>query len=147
MTDYYYYKSHGICVSCRKNDAEPHSIYCWDCREKSRARARKQYRKNKVNPYFRHYKNSQTRLRQERLKEEGLCTCCGQVKAMPGKTLCQRCLDRKKEKGGGISFQLRKYLGICLRCSQPVAKGYSLCERHLEIQRNILARVKKQLKG
>jgi len=133
MTDYEYYKSHHICVSCRKEDAEPDSIYCWECREKARERGRVKYEKEKNSIEYLNKKRISDKKRYEKRKSDGRCTSCGVLKAVPGKTRCQKCLNKRKR--GGVSFPLRKYLGICLHCDKPVVEGYSLCRNHLEIQR------------
>ena len=45
---YYWYKSHGICVKCKKNDASPNRIMCDECREKWNAIRREKIKDPKV---------------------------------------------------------------------------------------------------
>ena len=48
---YYWYKSHGICVKCKKNDASPNRIMCDECREKWNAITEKHFKDQKVWDY------------------------------------------------------------------------------------------------
>lgn len=94
MSNYSWYKSHNICPRCGCNDAVKGKVYCLDCLDKQ-AVATMQYRathntkeKNKKFCRERYYK----------LKEAGICVRCHQRKARQGKTSCQICFNKIREK-------------------------------------------------
>jgi len=91
---YEWYKSRGICPRCGCKDAVKGKVYCLDCLDKQ-AVATMQYRathdtteKNRVGCRERYYK----------AKADGLCVRCFKRVARPGKTSCQICFNRVREK-------------------------------------------------
>ena len=70
---YYWYKSHGICVKCKKNNASPNRIMCDECREKWNAIRREKSK----NPEYKNWKKQYNKEHKEKMLENGLCPMCG----------------------------------------------------------------------
>ena len=94
MSSYSWYKSHGICPRCGQADAVAGKVYCLNCLDKQ-AVATMHYREthdiSKNNKEF-------CRARYYRAKQEGLCVRCFKKKARQGKTSCQTCFNKIREK-------------------------------------------------
>lgn len=85
--NYNWYKSKGICPKCKKTWADPGHVYCRKCLDIKAAETMK---------FGGEYNARKCKERRERLKEQGLCTCCAK-KAVPGKVLCEKCARRNAE--------------------------------------------------
>lgn len=126
---YHYLKDNGLCVICGSTPAEKGKVMCMACRlghndyqrstgtsEAEKANHR-EYQKRKYIEY----------------KEMGICVICHKNKAVEGKTRCRLCQEKE------ISRRKLKYKpkykpeGICYYCSEPVAHGYKICQKHLEL--------------
>ena len=80
------------------------------------------------------------RRKQKRLEwaAEGLCTRCGKNKALPGRKLCEACVEKERVKGRRNyfsradkmqqSYKSRKAAGLCVKCGKPAVYGQTLCE-------------------
>ena len=136
---YHRLKDAGLCVECGKLPAVEGSTKCLDCRERSRERCRKSDAKRTKN----HERQAAIKRLREGYLAKGLCYQCGKRPHVVGKRYCQRCINRAKinshraymKKTRFFSYGMRKELGICLRCNEPVVEGYCFCEKHLEEQR------------
>lgn len=126
---------HGICANCGQQDAEPHKRLCFECAEKNRKRAEK-YRANlssERKEEIKEQKKIHQKQRRERLKEQGICACCGHRKAMPNKTMCVECAIKDRRAGAKwrnteIPRDLRKELGYCYLCGKPLNKHHHFCD-------------------
>ena len=88
---YYWLKEKGICVSCRREDAQPNRILCFECNEKKKKRSSEYYKKNISK------KKKSDKERYLRSKENGICTCCGMRKISRNSGIyCLECYVRKK---------------------------------------------------
>lgn len=119
---YEWYKKHGICVKCRKRDAEPHRVKCLECSEKQRIIDSKRVRD----------KEEQAKIQRDlrkRRKEQGICYRCTK-KATHGvhcyeHFLYARRKGREKKSKKGFSE-----LGLCRICGEPPVPGKKLCPIH-----------------
>ena len=142
MTNEFYewYKEHHVCVGCRKEQAAPGRIRCFDCLEKERARQAK-IRANRSDEeharILEKTREAQHRLIQER-RENGLCVKCGK-KVMQGKRLCLECSIRerranrkawKKRQAAKAYVKTDFSPGTCSLCNKPALPGKKLCEYH-----------------
>ena len=91
---YMWYKSHGICPRCGQENAAKGRVYCLNCLDKE-AVSTMIYRtthntkeKNKEYCSMR-YKNA---------IENGMCVRCFKRKARQGKTSCQLCFNKVRDK-------------------------------------------------
>lgn len=81
--------------------------------------------------YVTRYKNPTVNRRYN----EGKCTYCGVSEPMEGRPRCSKCQDMLKM----IRKEYRKdhrALGLCLSCTSPAVKGYTLCQFHRDKHRN-----------
>lgn len=85
--DYIFYKSIGLCPSCRRNKPQEGNAICDECLEK-----RKKYYEENIQA-----KKIKNKAKYERLKAAGLCTTCGKEPARPGNVRCEKCAQRYKE--------------------------------------------------
>lgn len=72
---YYWYKAHGICVSCGQADAAPGKVKCEECAAKVADRSMAAYYRKREER-----KEAMRRWQRERYakrRTEGLCTDCG----------------------------------------------------------------------
>ena len=87
---YYWYKAHGICPYCGVRDPEPGRVSCLQCKRHQKIlREKKDPGGAKRKAY-----NAERRAR---LKAAGICTDCGNARAVEGRIRCQRCEERMKE--------------------------------------------------
>lgn len=88
-------KSAGICITCRRRFAEPHSFYCSECLEKDRKRASKNYHRLMQDETYAKQQRETKRKRYYWLKENGYCTKCGKHEQYTD-TLCLSCWRKSK---------------------------------------------------
>ena len=145
MSDYQFFKSHGICTKCEKEKAAPGRVCCLNCldkqnirrlvrwdsmteeqKEQVRSRARQSY---KMNYYQR--------------KAMGLCVQCGKP-AQQGHVRCYECniKHRNSARRDRNRKANEKAPGTCCWCSSPVKPGFKLCEAHYNRQVEILNRAR-----
>lgn len=85
---YDFYKSHGICVICGQEYAEPNRVRCIDC-----------LLKQKKKPTEQAYKHTQwLKRRRDLLYAFGVCVQCGKRNAVKGRTSCNVCLAKSKQR-------------------------------------------------
>lgn len=128
-----YYKMYidrGICPRCRKNKILGDESNCVECRADhaermivARSRNRERY-----NSYTRDY----NKRRRAECKENGICTKCMTRKATEGYLSCAKCRIKSRE-SKRTQYYKEKQEGICRFCSNPVANGYRVCEKHRQI--------------
>lgn len=134
---YAWYKAHGICVTCGREDAMLGRVRCFDCLEKERKRQGR-YRERKG------YKASKKQANARRAaarKENGQCIACARP-AVPGKVRCQFCLSKDARNHKHAEW---KPPGECLYCKEPHAEGKKLCEKHLLIAQKSIANARKHI--
>lgn len=129
---YAWYKSHGICVECHSERAEPNKARCFECLEKGRLRVEKH---RKQNPELAVRAREAAKARYDRLKAAGICTVCGQKSAYKGHGTCYWCMLKKARLQRGYREGTQKHYrerGLCTWCGQEREKGYMLCSACLE---------------
>lgn len=94
MTDYDWYKSHGICPKCRREDAAKGRVYCLNCLDRE-SLSTMRYR---ASHDTRDSNKAKCRERYYRAKEMGLCVRCKHRRAREGKVTCQVCFNKIREK-------------------------------------------------
>ncbi len=131
---YYWLKSHGICVRCGQESAEPNKTQCWECAEKNKERRALRYAKmdyaakTEYNEKIRMNGNARFVDR----KARGLCVKCGKRAPAVGILSCNEC-RRKQQKSDAkrlakraavhpIPIDMRNSLGLCRQCGEPLAK-------------------------
>lgn len=145
MSDYRFYKSHGICPHCGKEKAAPGRVCCLNCLDKQSVRRMARWdsmteeQKEQVRSRVR--QSNKTNYYQR--KAMGLCVRCGKP-AEKGHVHCYEChikhnnrirRDRNRKSSA-------KAPGTCCWCSSPVKPGFKLCETHYSRQVKTLNRVR-----
>lgn len=122
-----------ICTYCGKEDAEPNSIYCFECKEKHNKKQREKYKtiKNRKNHY--------DKEKYYEFKEKGICTKCHHKKICnKSLTLCLECYIkaykyRNKKKQGTISRVERASYGLCYICgNKKEIEDKKICNKCLK---------------
>ena len=123
---YAWYKSHGICVKCKKEDAEPPYTMCLVCRgdEAERNRAYNMTHLKQQSEY--------NRARREKKKKEGICVICGREPASGGRTFCEEGRKKKNLEQRRQYQPVVKPYGECKYCTQQAVAGFAFCPEHLE---------------
>lgn len=132
---YYWYKEHGICVSCGQEEAAPGKVRCEECAAKVTTR--------RLAAYYRQGKAQQAadlqrhKVRYARRKALGRCTDCGKT-VSTGKRLCLDCSLRRHRYDKRFFDAYRRVKtdfsdGLCCKCNEPVVPGKKLCARHYAI--------------
>lgn len=129
-----FFKKHNICYRCGKNKLFGNEKTCPECLAKVAIANKKMRSKISAEKQTTYYK-----MRNDRLKEEGLCRSCGQNPRVEGKTYCMSCLVKKRENGRvkrmkymGTPRQERVYCGLCYMCGEPLDREGSFCKRCAE---------------
>ena len=130
---YHWYKEHGICVNCAKQNAAPGRIMCDECAELNREKQRQRKKNNPSNADARRAYNR--RHRKERL-EQGLCPDCGKP-LYNGLKSCYEChlkdirysQERRRENPATLDESRRKNK-VCLKCGKPRVPGKFYCKEH-----------------
>lgn len=143
---YYWYKAHGICVSCGQADAAPGKVKCEECAAKVADRSMAAYYRKREER-----KEAMRRRQRERYakhRTEGLCTDCGK-KASAGKRLCLDCFLRRRRYDKRYFDAYRRVKtdfsdGLCRLCNEPVVPGKKLCATHCDILRENLKKANAQ---
>lgn len=143
---YYWYKEHGICVSCGQEDAAPGKVKCEECAAKVADRSMAAYYRKREER-----KEAMRRRQRERYvkrRAEGLCADCGK-KASAGKRLCLDCFLRRRRYDKRYFDAHRRVKtdfsdGLCRLCNEPVVPGKKLCATHCDILRENLKKANAQ---
>lgn len=129
---YHWYKEHGICTCCGKQDAIPGRTMCDDCLGLKRAENKERRKSPKVQDAMQAYRK---RHWQERL-EQGLCPRCGKP-LYAGHKLCYECVLKNRRRGQQYRDDNPRTLkeswkkaGLCLKCGKPRVKDKMFCEEH-----------------
>lgn len=131
--NYHWYKSHGICVSCGRQDAVK-GVYCLLCSD----RHLDSYRKWKANNPPTAEQKANDCERRRRIREErraaGLCTVCGRPVLAKGRAQCHICREKNNRyrrnrhiERGGIPAELRGDGTYCYMCCKPLCNGEYHC--------------------
>ena len=143
---YYWYKEHGICVSCGQEDAAPKKVKCEECAAKEAARNQTAYYRK------REERREAMRRRKRELyakrRAKGLCANCGK-KTSAGKRLCLDCFLRRRRYDKRYFDAYRRVKtdfsdGLCRLCNEPVVPGKKLCATHCDILRENLKKANAQ---
>lgn len=139
-------KGEELCRRCGKVEKEPGRNFCLDCLIRMREQRKAYWQKHREEQLPKQLLWNKARM--EALYSKGLCVRCGKREHVPGKKHCHSCLNKSKikskkryarevSKGMHIPRQIRKEIGMCLRCSEQAVDGYCLCQKHLEIMRKV----------
>lgn len=131
--DYYdWYKSHHVCVSCRKETAAKGRTMCLVCLSDGAEKARA-YREREPDKSREASDRAHKRLYEER-KAAGLCVSCGKRPPKEGRVRCGLCLARHRRnaetvrrKRGQWSRQELTEPGVCYMCKAPSLPGKKVC--------------------
>jgi len=137
MDTYNYYKSLGICVNCRNEEALYGQVCCEICAEKDIKNKTEKIKKLKESGNYDQYKqhrNDLCKIRAKKRREAGLCEYCGKYPPEDGYKRCYKCLikmrQKLKKRGLKISRSARPSFGMCYICGEPLYKDYKVCEKH-----------------
>lgn len=130
-------REHHICTACHKEIVYGTDKICYECRAKKDKYWKPLTEEQKMR-YGNRFKEQQKFLYQQR-KEQGICTRCGKLKAMPGKAKCGVCLAKDAEMHRKQRFnrpnikEYRKENHLCYYCGNEIdlPKG-QLCSNCLE---------------
>ena len=133
--EYDFYKAQGICVRCHKNAAEPNRVMCLECADKEKIRNKSQRERTLDKS------RSQDLSKYYKLKEQGICTYCKKNPATPGKTKCEKCLakirNRRNNRNIDIPRSERVSFGLCYICGKKqIVPGHSVCADCYQIRLN-----------
>ena len=73
------------------------------------------------------------------MKEHGFCTYCKVEKARPGRVLCEKCAEKRrnnrqeKEKVNAkarFRRHMRRQAGLCPYCGKEAMEGFVVCQKH-----------------
>lgn len=127
LTDYAWYKSHGICVQCMQYDAAPGRVRCEVCLL-SNAEGAKRHRAKMQSVS----QADRSRKLRESRKEQGLCIWCGKPQSSYSRVFCADCRIKNQRKNDarkcGIARSERPAYGMCYRCGQAISPGEKLCQ-------------------
>lgn len=143
---YYWYKEHGICVSCGQEDAAPGKVKCEECAAKVADRSMAAYYRQREER--REAMRRRQRERYAKRRAKGLCADCGK-KTSAGKRLCLDCFLRRRRYDKRYFDAYRRvktdfFDGLCRLCNEPVVPGKKLCARHCAIAKKNLKRANAQ---
>ena len=128
---YLWRKTHGICVRCGREDAEPHKTKCVECLGQEAACAKKF--RDSMSEAQKREQSKRRRLKRDARKTSGLCVCCGK-KVSKGKSYCLECWikERRRKKAQYETRRMKTDFaeGLCCRCNEPALPGKKLCEKH-----------------
>lgn len=91
---YQWYKSHGICPRCGQEAAAKGRVYCLNCLDLESVSTMRYRASHDTSEY----NKARCRERYYRAKENGLCVRCFKRKPREGKTICQMCFNKIREK-------------------------------------------------
>lgn len=127
LTDYAWYKSHGICVQCMQYDAAPGRVRCEVCLL-TNAEGAKRHRAKMQSVS----QADRSRKLRESRKEQGLCIWCGKPQSSYSRVFCADCRIKNQRRNDarkcGIARSERPAYGMCYRCGQAISRGEKLCQ-------------------
>lgn len=95
--NYYWYKSHGICVNCGQNNTYKEHVFCLKCMMNRRDKAIQSYYDTVTPEKKVHYREMAKDIYYKR-KKNGVCVSCGKRKSVNGETRCIYCKKKKRRK-------------------------------------------------
>lgn len=132
-----WYKEHGICPTCGKNQLFGDEKNCPECRAK-KAEWMQEARGRNGEKIAEQHKISQNR-RYHELIDAGICPNCKKRPAENGMRFCSICrakrIEQRRIKSGFYAKPRkseRHTLGICAFCNNPIKPGYKICETHYQ---------------
>ena len=93
--NYYWYKSHGICVNCGHDNAYAGHILCLACMMKKRESALQAYYKTRT-PEKKAYCRDKAISVYYKRKTNSLCVSCGKRKPVKNETMCAICKSKRR---------------------------------------------------
>lgn len=134
--EYHYYKEHGICVICHREDAAPGRTSCLNClsvRAEQKRKRESNMTKEEHEEKKRKMREKSQALRDYR-KANGLCTLCGKPVYKNYSTCYEHYLYHKKYSRKRNEAKKKGYaeLGLCRICGKPTVEGKKFCAEHLE---------------
>ena len=130
-----YYKSQGICVSCRMRKAVKGKTKCMVCAQDCNESRRKYYTAHKTE-ILNKVDNAKVRSRYAELKAQGICVRCHTKKARAGYTTCVECANKdnrrrraayRKARGDLPTYDEALEQGLCVECKKNNATHGKLC--------------------
>lgn len=119
--DYYFKKSHGICVKCGQEKAVQSRVKCADCF----AKGHKVGDKRKDTPEYKEYQKQYNYNRYYYRKERGLCVKCGKPMYKDSNRLSYEHYIKEKNDSAKRPMpksEVYKENGLCLICGKPVCE-------------------------
>ena len=114
--EYQFFKKIGICTRCHKRGAEPNKVLCLECADADNMRRKIRRKKNAEQ------ERKTDMEKYERLKINGICTYCKRRSATTGKTKCEICLakirNRRNSRNTDIKRSERVSYGLCYICGK-----------------------------
>lgn len=130
-----WYKEHGICPTCGKNELFGDENNCPECRAKKAEWMQKAREKNGDKISTQH--NISQNKRYHELIDAGICPNCKKRPAYNGMRMCSIChaklLEQRRVRNGYYvrpKKSERHTLGLCTFCNNPIKPGYKVCEMH-----------------
>ena len=128
LTDYAWYKLHGICVQCMQYNAAPGRVRCEVCLL-TNAEGAKRHRAKMQSVS----QADRSRKLRESRKEQGLCIWCGKPQSSYSRVFCADCRIKNQRRNDarkcGIARSERPAYGMCYRCGQAISPGEKLCQK------------------
>lgn len=137
--DYVWYLARDICPVCRKRAVAIGLKSCPECLEDNAIRSAAW---QQAHPEL--YK-ARKQARYKRRREAGLCVNCGNPSG--GKSRCPKCAAKENARQKANRVHVVRPSGACYRCDAPAVNGFKLCERHLKISQDTMAKVKPWERG
>ena len=123
----------GICTKCGKAPARPGRTLCEPCAERHRARDRYARAKAAGVPYGgrdpearRRGHRERSRRRREARQAAGLCSRCGHVPPVEGRTMCEPCREDRRQAKRDRHAE-RRAAGLCVQRTAPAPGGKTYC--------------------
>lgn len=95
--------------------------------------------------YTQKRRNAYRRARTKVFADAGLCTVCGKHPALPGRKRCAECAHASSERNKRAYktraaqtkelYYQRKESGLCVRCGAPAVKRRTMCQYHLDLEK------------
>lgn len=138
-SEYAFYKSLGICPTCRHEKAAPGRVNCLNCLENRRAYNEKYKRTCPPQVMKKNRENSMRKTKElrEYRKQNGLCVTCGNKPARKERTNCYECAlkDRNRHKQKRERLGISKHekpTNVCYMCDNIVYKNFKVCKQHYD---------------
>lgn len=132
-----WFKEHGICPTCGKNELFGDENNCPECRAKKAEWMQKAREKNGDKISTQH--NISQNKRYHELIDAGICPNCKKRQASNGMRMCDVChaklLEQRRVRNGYYvrpKKSERHTLGLCAFCKNPIKPGYKVCETHYQ---------------